>query len=67
MEVEMNKIKNLRESQGLRQIDLAMKARVSLSTLWLLEAGYDERASQKIKSKVAAGLGIKVRDVFPEQ
>jgi transcriptional regulator with XRE-family HTH domain len=62
----MNRIRQTREAQGLRLVDLAKKSGVSLSWLWLLENGYDERASQRIKVKLARALRLTLKDLFPK-
>ena len=63
----MNKIKLIRESKGLRQIDVAKLCGVGIATIWNLEHGLDERASEKTRKKIAAGLGLKVEELFPNQ
>ena len=60
----MNKIKELRNKQGLRQIDIANKADVSLTWLWAMENGLHNRISEKIKERVANVLGVKVKELF---
>ena len=62
----MNKLKQIRQNMGLRQIDLAKRAGVGLTTIWYLENGYDDRASQKTKKKIAQGLKLKIQEVFPQ-
>lgn len=55
-EVTMNKTKRLREKKGLRQIDLAKKANVSLTWIWALENGFEDRISVQVKSRIARAL-----------
>jgi len=64
MRYTMSKMKKLREQQGLRQIDLAKKADVSLTWLWALENSFQERISQEIKERVAAALETTVDELF---
>ena len=62
----MNKLKKIRQNMRLRQIDLAKRAGVGLTTIYYIESGYEERASQKTKEKIALGLGKKVEEIFVE-
>jgi transcriptional regulator with XRE-family HTH domain len=48
----------LRKRQLLSQRDLARKAHVALSTIYLLEAGKTERASFKVMRAVSDALGV---------
>ena len=66
MRYTMSKMKQLREQQGLRQIDLAKKANVSLTWLWALENSFHERVSQEIKERVATALKSTPGQLFPE-
>ena len=61
----MDKIKALRQEKGLRQVDLARKANVSLTWLWALENGLEKRVSAKVKKRIAGVLGMKYEDLFP--
>ena len=63
----MNKIREVRQERGLRLVDAAKLFGIGCSTLWLIENGYAERASEKTRKKIAAGLGLKVEELFPEQ
>ena len=62
----MNKLKEKREQAGLRQIDLATLCGVGIATVWNLEHGYDVRAKEETKEKIATGLKVKVEELFPE-
>lgn len=62
----MNKLREKREELSLRQVDVAKLTGVGLTTIWLLENGYDRRVSQKTKKKIAQGLKLKVQEVFPQ-
>lgn len=48
----------LRKRQLLSQRDLASKAHVALSTIYLLEAGRTERATFKVMRAVSDALGV---------
>ena len=63
----MSKMKERREQQGLRQIDLAKKANVSLTWLWALENNFHERISQEIKERVAIALKTTVKELFLDE
>lgn len=62
----MNRIKQIRERQGLRQVDLAKKANLSLGWLWVLENSFSHRVSKSIKKRVAKALGHEYEELFPE-
>lgn len=62
----MNRIKRIREEQGLRQLDLAKKANLSLGWLWVLENSFSQRVSRSIKLRVAKALGREYEELFPE-
>lgn len=64
---KISKMKQAREEKGLRQIDLALQAGCSLTWIWLLEQGGQERVSQKIKEKIATVLGTTAERLFPEK
>jgi len=66
MRYTMSEMKKLREQQGLRQIDLAKKANISLTWLWALENSFHERVSQEIKERVATALKSTPGQLFPE-
>ena len=62
----MNRIKKLRLEKGLRQIDVAKKANVSLTWIWAIEQGFNNHISKDIKRKVAQSLGSTVERLFLE-
>jgi len=63
---EMSKMKVLRKQKGLRQLDLAKKADVSLTWIWALENGFDGRVSIEVKKRVASALDSDVKKVFSD-
>ncbi len=60
-----SKMKQFREKKELRQIDVALRAGCSLTWIWLLEQGGQERVSQEIKERVAAVLKSTPEELFP--
>jgi transcriptional regulator with XRE-family HTH domain len=60
----VDKVKELRKKKGLRQIDLAKRANVSLTWLWVLENGFHERVSNKIKKRIADILDSSIDELF---
>jgi transcriptional regulator with XRE-family HTH domain len=62
----MSRIKQIRMEQGLRQLDLAKLANVSISWLWALENSFSQRVSRDIKMRVAKALGHEYEELFPE-
>jgi len=49
---------------NLRQVDLARKANISLTWLWILENGFEQRVSRRIKKRVANALNCDYVDIF---
>lgn len=62
----MSTLRKIREASGLRQIDVAKMSGIGLTTVWLIENGYENRVSQKTKEKIATALKMKVREIFPQ-
>jgi len=63
----MNKLKKLRQKLGLRQVDVATLCGVGITTIWLIENGFEQRVSQKTKQKIARGFKLKVQELFPKK
>jgi DNA-binding XRE family transcriptional regulator len=64
--VAQNRVRELREGKLLTREDLARRARVSLRTVWSVEAGYNSRV--ETKRSILRALGVarnRYRDVFP--
>ena len=57
MEVDVQKLKSLREESVLSQRELARKAGLTHTTVWRLENGYKEARPGTIR-KVARALGV---------
>ena len=64
MERQKCKLKKMRESRGMRQVELAGRSRVSISYLQVLETGW-LRPSESIQAKLADALGCNVDEIFP--
>ena len=60
-----NKIRSLRRVQGLSQAELAVHAGVSVTTIYFLEMGYEERTTDETKKKIARFFDADVDDIFP--
>jgi transcriptional regulator with XRE-family HTH domain len=54
----------LRRAAGLSQVDLAVRAQVSLGTIRLVDRGYRPRHPY-IRRALADALGVTVDDLFP--
>jgi transcriptional regulator with XRE-family HTH domain len=63
----MSKLREIREKQGLRQLDLAKKANVSLTWLWVLENSFSNRVSREVKQRVARALDYPYEELFTNQ
>lgn len=62
-----NKIKALRKVRGLSQPEVAVGAGVSITTIYNLELGYEERTMDKTKKKLAKFFKCDVDDIFPAE
>ena len=62
----MSKMKEAREKLGLRQLDLAKRADVSLTWIWVLENTFSQRVSREVKERVAIALDRPYEELFPE-
>ena len=60
----MNKVRYFREMKNLRQIDLARMANISMTWLWSLENGFEDRVSFEIKKRIAAALNCDYDELF---
>ena len=61
----MSKLKEQRLKQGLRQLDLAKQADVSLTWIWVQENRLSSRVSPTIKRRVAKALNCAYEELFP--
>ena len=59
-----NKLKEIRENQGISQEELAEKSKVSRTTISELETGKKEVTTNITLEKIANALGLKVSDIF---
>jgi transcriptional regulator with XRE-family HTH domain len=59
----MSKLREIREERGLRIIDVAIKAQVSSSLVWMMETG--QRVSRRKKIQVACALNVPFDELFP--
>ncbi len=62
MEVDVHKLKRLREDQVLSQRELARMANLAYGTVWRLENGFPEARTSTIR-KLAGALGIEPREL----
>lgn len=58
------KIKEFREKEGISQVELSRKARVSRATISGLESGAINVTTTDTLSKIARALNKKVSDIF---
>lgn len=61
------RIRELRENQGMTQLELAEKSGVSRATLWKLETGDFETTTTQTLGKIADALGVDVTELFCRQ
>ena len=66
-ENSMSRLKQIRLEKGLRQLDLAKKANISLTWLWALENSFSSRVSREIKGRVAQALDCPYEELFPDE
>lgn len=62
-----NIVKKKRNEQNLRLVDLALKAGIGVSTLWLVEQGYHNRILLSTKDKIAEALHTDIKILFGEE
>jgi len=62
----VNRVRELRKESGMRMLDLAKKANLSITTLWMIENDFDERTSDEIKKRISKAFHRKYEEVFPE-
>jgi len=60
-----NKIKSLRKARKLKQAQVAVGADISITTLWMIEQGYEKKTSDETKQKLAGFFECDVSDLFP--
>jgi len=56
-----SKLRRLRESRGLRQIDLVFQTGLSPATIWHADKG--DTIAQETRSKIAKALKVSVEDL----
>jgi transcriptional regulator with XRE-family HTH domain len=66
MEVDVAKLKRLREDRVLSQRELARMAGLTHVTLWRLENGFTEAHAQTIR-KLAEVLGVEPRELTKQE
>ena len=62
-----NKIKRLRKERGLSQTQVAAGAAISITTLWMIEQGYEKKTSNETKKKLANFFKCNIKDIFPAE
>jgi transcriptional regulator with XRE-family HTH domain len=63
----MSRVKYYRLKQGLRQLDLAKRADVSLTWIWVLENSFSGRVSTEVKQRVANALNCPYDELFSNE
>ncbi|HHX27952.1 MAG TPA: helix-turn-helix transcriptional regulator [Firmicutes bacterium] len=63
----MDMLKQLRESQGLTQMELARRSGVPQSTICDIEAGRTKGPTLRVAVKLAAALGVPAEKLLPEE
>ena len=59
-----HELREKRRDLNLRMIDVALKSGVGVSTIWLIEQGYDQRVSTETKTKIPSVLGTTIEELF---
>jgi transcriptional regulator with XRE-family HTH domain len=62
MEVDVQKLKTLREDRVLSQRELARMAKLAYGTIWRIENGFPEARTSTIR-KLAGALGVEPKDL----
>jgi transcriptional regulator with XRE-family HTH domain len=63
MEVDVQKLKRLREDRVLSQRELARMANLAYGTVWRLENGYPEARTSTIR-KIAGALQVEPKELL---
>lgn len=63
--VVWNKLETLRKEKNLTQVQLAVFAGVAITTIWMIEHGYDRATSKRTKQKFADFFKCTPSDLFP--
>jgi transcriptional regulator with XRE-family HTH domain len=66
MEVDVQKLKRLREDRVLSQRELARMANLAYGTIWRLENGYPEARTSTIR-KIAGVLRVEPRELIKRE
>lgn len=62
-----NKVKSLRKEKKLKQIQVAVGADITITTLWMIEQGYEKKTTDRTKQKLADFFECDVKDIFPAE
>jgi len=62
-----NRVKSLRENMKLSQIQVATGAGISVTTIWMIEQGFDEKTTEMTKQKIADFFKCDILDIFPSE
>ncbi len=66
MEVDVQKLKRLREDRVLSQRELARMANLAYGTVWRIENGHPEARTSTIR-KIAAALGVEPKELLKRE
>jgi transcriptional regulator with XRE-family HTH domain len=66
VEVDVQKLKRLREDRVLSQRELAREAGLAQGTVWRLENGFEHAHPQTIR-KIAGVLGVKPKELVKKE
>ena len=62
-----NKVKSLRKKKKLKQAQVAVGADISITTLWMIESGFEKKTSDETKQKLADFFDCNIEDIFPAE
>ena len=60
-----NRLRSLRKERGLSMAQLAVGAGLSISVVYHLELGHEDRTTEETKTKLAGFFDCDVDDLFP--
>jgi transcriptional regulator with XRE-family HTH domain len=66
MEIDVQKLKDLREDRVLSQRELARMANLAYGTVWRIENGFPEARTSTIR-KLAKALGVEPRELIKRE
>jgi len=65
MRIDGGRLRELRESRGLSQVELARKVSITKGFVSMLEGGTRQGTSPSVAARIAQALGVAIADLRP--